>query len=101
MCHASRHPQQDDCIGSWLYLASGKTAAREHACHRCAGRQRCQGGRSEEHTSELQSLILYSYLHPLSLPDALPICSEKDTPATEVGIDGNVLRSPVASIPFL
>src|SRR3546814_845003 len=29
--------------------------------------------RSEEHTSELQSLIIHTYCHPRSLPAALPI----------------------------
>src|SRR3546814_526558 len=34
--------------------------------------RRCSA-RSEEHTSELQSLMIYPYCHTLSLHDALPI----------------------------
>src|SRR3546814_768774 len=47
--------------------------------------------RSEEHTSELQSLMRNSYSHPLSLPDALPISPHRT--ATSSGRCSRAARS--------
>src|SRR3546814_10174057 len=87
---ARRHRAGKTCLSPWLCGVPGPTGQRTHrplavARDRSGATERAQHGRSEEHTSELQSLMRNSYA-------VFRMTKKKDTPKTRIVTNGRGMR---------